>query len=68
MWREKQAGSRSTRRENFLQVVLLRGVRRDVPEQRVAKGRTGAIERHGPAHAGDLNSPGGRSGIIPECR
>ena len=55
-------------REDFFQVFRLRGVRRDVPEQRVAKGPTGAIERHGPAHAGDLNSLDGRSGIIPEWR
>jgi hypothetical protein len=54
--------------EDLLQVVRLRGVCRDVPEQRVTKGAAGAIERHGPDHDGDLNSPGGRSGIIPECR
>jgi len=49
-------------------VTLLAPVRRDVPEKRVAKGAAGAIERQRPAHAGDLNSRDGRSGIIPECR
>jgi hypothetical protein len=54
--------------DNRLLVPFLACVHRNVPEQRVAKGCTGAIERHGPAHDGDLNSPVGRSGIIPECR
>ncbi len=48
--------------EDLLQVVRLLGVHRGVPQERVTKCRAGGIERRGPAHAGDLNSPGGPFG------